>query len=62
MKYKTEYLESGGTGCPFCRAQEISASSMHVDHGGVEQRIECEKCGEAWFDVYKLVDVEDVAS
>lgn len=62
MKYKTEYLASGGSGCPYCRAQEISAGSMAVDRGSIEQKVECEKCGKTWFDVYRLVDVGDAAS
>jgi hypothetical protein len=59
MKYKTEYLASGGSGCPYCRASEISAGSVTIDQGGAEQKITCEKCGKTWFDVYRLVDVEE---
>jgi hypothetical protein len=59
MKYKSEYLALGGSGCPYCRASEINAGALNVDHGGIEQKVECEKCGRAWVDIYKLIDVDD---
>jgi hypothetical protein len=59
MKNATEYLEAGGSFCPFCRASDITGGSMDFDSGSIEQKITCEVCGKVWFDVYRLVGVEE---
>ncbi len=59
MKNKTKYLEAGGSFCPFCESTDIVGGSMTFDSGSLEQKVKCEACGKAWFDVYRLVDVEE---
>ena len=59
MKNKTEYLEAGGSFCPFCKSTDIVGASMTFDSCSIEQKIECGACGKHWFDVYRLVGVEE---
>ncbi len=54
---KKNYLENAN-GCPFCLSSDIDAELVDVDAGSCSQKVWCLKCDRAWYDIYKLVDVE----
>ena len=54
---KKAYIGSGGVRCPFCGSDAIEGGFISTDAGIAWQRIKCLKCGEAWVDHYKLVDI-----
>jgi hypothetical protein len=37
----------------------IEGGGLNFDGGYISQEISCLECGAAWWDVYKLVDIED---
>lgn len=53
-----QYVETGGTRCPFCRGQESEGGPVEFDAGYALQKIECNTCGRAWRDVYTLTKYE----
>lgn len=53
-----QYVETGGTRCPFCRGQNITGEPVEFDAGYALQKIECNTCGRAWRDVYTLTKYE----
>ena len=57
---KEEYIETGGTSCPFCGSGEIEGGFVEVNGGSAHQKIRCLLCGEEWHDIYKLIDIERV--
>uniref|UniRef100_A0A6M3M5T5 Uncharacterized protein n=1 Tax=viral metagenome TaxID=1070528 RepID=A0A6M3M5T5_9ZZZZ len=56
---KWEYVNSGGTSCPYCGSQEIQGGFIEVDAGSAWQSIDCLECGKGWKDIYRLVDIEE---
>jgi transcription elongation factor Elf1 len=52
---KAKYLKSPNH-CPFCESEDISA--WNWDGESSRQDVVCEHCGERWYDIYKLVDIE----
>ena len=60
-KQKKEYLEGGAQTCPFCKSEDISATStLETDCLTAWDLIECGTCGKKWHDVFNLVDIEEV--
>ena len=55
---KKDYILKGGVRCPFCNSSNITAGVFHGQ--AVGQKVECEDCHREWWDVYKLVDVEEI--
>ena len=56
MKYRTEYLESGGTICPFCKHNQIEGGPVEILDGTAEQKQGCLKCNRTWTAVFQLTD------
>jgi len=56
-KTKIEYLHNPDI-CPFCKSNDLEATSMDVDSNRAWQPVKCNGCGEEWTDIYKLVDIE----
>jgi DNA-directed RNA polymerase subunit M/transcription elongation factor TFIIS len=60
---KEKYLKEGGTHCPYCGSENISAGYSphdHFDEEGMWQFVTCQDCGKEWKDIYQLVDIEEV--
>lgn len=55
--YTKEYLECGGTMCPFCGSHDIAGKSLTVEAGSAFQPMYCVMCEEEWTDVYRLVSI-----
>ena len=55
---KKDYIVKGGLHCPFCGSSEITAGVFEGEATG--QRVECENCHKEWWDIYKLVDIEEI--
>ena len=53
-----KYLDGGAVTCPVCDSHDIEAERMDADGDEACQRVVCSRCGQAWFDMYKLVSVE----
>lgn len=53
-----QYVETGGTRCPFCGSQSIEGDSFEVDAGGAAQEVGCNNCDKTWTDVYTLTKYE----
>jgi hypothetical protein len=49
-----EYLEQGGTVCPFCKSHDIEGQEVNIDAGTAWQDVSCNQCGEEWQDTYTL--------
>ena len=60
MKYKREYINTGGFKCVYCRSKNIS-SFTPIFRGDYEitLSVECHDCGGKWTDIYTLNDVEE---
>lgn len=54
-KTQEQYVEEGGTFCPYCGSRQLEGGSVTVDAGEAWQGISCNDCGAAWQDQYKLV-------
>lgn len=46
--------------CPYCLKERIMAHGVEVEFNFAWQRISCEDCKRQWFDVFKLVDIEEI--
>lgn len=55
---KSEYLKSSHH-CPYCGSDTIHANETYYSNDGAQQRVDCETCGARWWDIYKLVDVQE---
>jgi len=44
--------------CPFCESDNILADETNIEDGAASQAVHCVACGERWFDVYRLNDIE----
>jgi hypothetical protein len=44
--------------CPFCESDNISAEETNIEDGAASQAVHCVACGERWFDLYRLNDIE----
>jgi len=53
---KAEYLQAPYH-CPYCGSSQIGAD--HFDGECASQRCDCDQCGKSWWDMYKLVDIEE---
>jgi len=50
-----QYVDNGGTLCPFCKSEAIEGSRVEVDAGTAWQEMRCHDCERMWQDDYKLV-------
>jgi transcription elongation factor Elf1 len=55
---KEDYILKGGVRCLFCNSSNITAGTFDGESEG--QKVSCEDCHKQWWDVYKLVDVEEI--
>jgi Zn ribbon nucleic-acid-binding protein len=49
-----EYIQEGGTVCPFCKSYDIQGQEVNIDAGSAWQDVSCNKCGHEWQDTYTL--------
>lgn len=52
-----EYLNSGGSFCPYCKSHDISGDSIDIEGSHAYQEVTCQECWKAWTDQYALVGV-----
>ncbi len=57
---KQSYLRHGGR-CPFCMSESITGESVDIGGAQASQEVSCQECGRSWCDVYRLVNVEEIA-
>ena len=64
-KAKKEYLEDLGNTCPYCGNDDCCKQDYSdidgVESGDLEQRRSCDECGRKWIDVFKLIDIREIA-
>lgn len=50
--------------CPYCAVDNFNNIEYdevsHVENGDILQDAKCLKCGQAWQDVFRLVDVHEI--
>lgn len=49
-----EYVEHGGTRCPFCGSYDIIGQEVNIDAGSAWQDVFCNHCENEWQDTYTL--------
>ena len=54
-----EYIDNGGTLCPYCRSYNIAGDHIQVDAGSAWQDVRCDDCGKEWQDTYTLTGFAD---
>ena len=57
---KTNYVNSGGSHCPFCGDDYILGGHLESDTSEAWMEVTCQNCSKSWYDIYKLVDIEEV--
>lgn len=58
-----DYVESGGSVCPFCGSSDISACGpLDADSIVAWQNVTCSDCDRDWNDLYRLVGYEPTES
>lgn len=58
---KKKYIDSGGSKCPYCNSENISAvGCFNADVNSAWRKVACDDCGEVWNDVYRLIDAEEL--
>lgn len=55
---KNRYIARASGECPYCHSEDITGHSIEVDGSGASQEITC-VCGRSWYDIYRLVDIEE---
>lgn len=55
---KRTYITSTYGRCPYCQSENIVGHSVEIDGNGANQYVSCE-CGRSWYDIYRLVDIEE---
>ncbi|MDR3638632.1 MAG: hypothetical protein P4L84_32805 [Isosphaeraceae bacterium] len=53
-----EYVEGGGTRCPYCHSEDIEAGPLEADGDSASGTVECLACGKQWREVFTLSAVE----
>ena len=53
-----EYVEGGGTRCPYCHSQDIEIGPLEADGDGASGTVECLGCREQWREVFTLSAVD----
>ena len=59
-KQKQKYLKDYNH-CPKCGSDNISSDRLEADSGCAWANVKCDSCGFTWQDIYKLVDIEEMA-
>ncbi len=54
------YVEEGGTHCPHCASQDITAGAMDMDVSIAWQDVKCCSCGATWTDEFKLTGLRQL--
>ena len=49
-----QYIQEGGTRCPFCGSHDIAGQEINIDAGAAWQDVCCNECGNEWQDTYTL--------
>lgn len=57
---KKKYINGASHKCPYCKSENIEGRFVEVTDGGANQKITCNDCGKRWFDLYKLVDIQEL--
>lgn len=55
---KIKYLEEPSK-CPYCGFDQIEGGDLNFETGSLSQEIRCNACDKGWYDVYKLVTIEE---
>jgi transcription elongation factor Elf1 len=55
-----EFMEAGGSCCPFCKGENLIPGDIDMD-GDPGQEVTCDDCGDMYMEVYKLSNVSNIA-
>ena len=55
-----KYAENSGRYCPLCGSENLTGYDKNSDSSIIWQDMECDNCGAAWSDVYKLSGYTDL--
>jgi len=59
---KAKYIKNKGIRCPYCESEKIFADGqLNTDgheYGVAKDLVRCYDCGNEWYDIYKLHDIE----
>jgi len=59
-KQREQYLARKGMHCPYCSSRQIDALGKHeVDGPTASIETTCVACGETWWDIYTLTNIEE---
>lgn len=59
----TEYVQQGGSACPFCKSLNIEGvAGVDVEGGVALQEIRCMDCDKVWHDVYRLIGYQPIGN
>lgn len=58
---KESYMQNDAGLCPYCKSTHLMQRGDldYFSEGKARQLVECHDCGQGWYDVFTLVDVED---
>ena len=54
MQTNQQYIDNGGTQCPYCNSHDIEGQEVNIDAGSAWQDVTCNHCGQQWQDTYTL--------
>ena len=54
MQTNQQYIDNGGTKCPYCNSHDIEGREVNIDAGSAWQDVICHQCGQEWQDTYTL--------
>ena len=58
-----EYVNGGGSNCPYCGSLHIEGvAGVNVEGGMALQEIRCLDCDSAWQDIYRLIGYQPVGN
>ena len=59
---KKLYLQMDGLICPFCESEDITHTGEYKggDMGSGDQPCKCNSCNKRWYDIYQIVDIEEI--
>lgn len=52
-----KYMDSGGSLCPYCDSDNITADPIEADAGCASGVVRCKECGKSWTDYYNLAGI-----
>ena len=55
-----EYITNEGIECPFCGSDNLTWGDPYFDGNSHYQRVDCDMCKKAWWDIYSLAGIDEI--